>query len=439
MSIFSKVEPGQAQRSFELLALRQPTPGRGWTFGGKMSGALLLAVALFSNGLPTNVANAQGLPEPPLILYGTVRNMAEGNGRVTTGTLTWQFRKVSSGRVVTLTVPLQNVLDQFSYVLQVPMETIIGGAQISTNALDVTPSGAVFDRSMLSLGTNAVTFSTPAQGSFIVASTNRARIERVDLTVNIPVVDEDQNTLADAWELEHFGYLGVNPDGDEDGDGMTNWQEYKAGTDPTEAGSNLRFTRISPHPQGGMLLEWASEAEVYYALQRAGHIKGPYVDFAVGIAGQAGPVSSFRDTNAPSGSAFYRLHLDRVRIGTLDSDASGFPDDWERLYFGRLGINPNQDADGDGLSNQAEFRAGTNPSEQASALQFVRTEIFQKTNVVLEWSSVYEKRYRLLQADSPNGPYTTLQANLAATPPWNQFTNQMAGASRRFYRVQLED
>jgi hypothetical protein len=402
--------------------------------------ARVLAAVLFSIALSSpRFANAEGLPEPPLVLYGTIRNIAESNRRLTSGTLTWQFRKVSSGRLVTFTVPLENVLDQFSYVLLVPMETIISGGQISTNALDVTPTGAVFDRSVISLGTNAVTFVVPAQSSSIVASTNRARIERVDFTVNIPIVDEDQNSLADDWELLHFGYLGVNPDADEDGDHMTNWQEYKAGTDPIDPASNLHFTRISPHPQGGMLLEWASEADVYYALQRAGHIKGPYVDFAVGIPAAPGNLTTYRDSTAPSTGAYYRLHLDRVRIGTLDSDGNGFPDDWERLYFGHLGVNPTQDADGDGLSNLEEFRAGTNPSDRTSALQFVGTEVIQRTNVVLEWSSIYEKRYRLLQADAPNGPYTTLETNLLATPPLNRFTNQITGANRRFYRVQLEN
>jgi hypothetical protein len=389
---------------------------------------------------PAQPVKAEGLPEPPLVIYGTIRNLAENNQRLTSGTLTWQFRKVSSGRTVTLTVPLENVVDQFSYVLMVPMEGIISGAQISTNALDVTPSGTLFDRSTLSLGTNALTFVVPSQSSFLVASTNRARIERVDLTVSIPVVDEDQNSLADAWELQHFGYLGVNPDADEDGDHMTNWQEYKAGTDPTDAGTYLHFTRISPHPQGGILLEWASEEDIFYALQRAGHIKGPYVDFAVGIpAATTGKVTAYRDSNAPPAGAFYRLHLDRVRLGTLDSDANGFPDDWERLYFGRLGIDPNQDADGDGLSNSAEYRAGTNPSDRMSTLEFVRTEVVERTNVVLEWSSIYEKRYRLLQAPDPQGPYTLLASNLVATPPWNRFTNAVAGANRRFYRVQLEN
>jgi alpha-tubulin suppressor-like RCC1 family protein len=46
--------------------------------------------------------------------------------------------------------------------------------------------------------------------------------------------DTDHNGLPDAWELAHFGHIGVDPNADPDGDGRTNLQEYQAGTDPNE-------------------------------------------------------------------------------------------------------------------------------------------------------------------------------------------------------------
>lgn len=57
---------------------------------------------------------------------------------------------------------------------------------------------------------------------------------RVDLTVG---EDSDGDGLPDAWERELIAALGldrtlaqIRPDGDDDGDGMTNMQEYLAGT-----------------------------------------------------------------------------------------------------------------------------------------------------------------------------------------------------------------
>lgn len=44
--------------------------------------------------------------------------------------------------------------------------------------------------------------------------------------------DLDGNGIPDAWEMTHFGRTGVDPFGDEDGDGISNWMEWFQGTDP---------------------------------------------------------------------------------------------------------------------------------------------------------------------------------------------------------------
>lgn len=46
--------------------------------------------------------------------------------------------------------------------------------------------------------------------------------------------DTAGNGLPDAWEIEYFGQIGVDPAADPDGDGLTNRVEYFLGTDPTQ-------------------------------------------------------------------------------------------------------------------------------------------------------------------------------------------------------------
>ncbi len=66
-------------------------------------------------------------------------------------------------------------------------------------------------------------------------------------TTILALPDADADGIPDAWES---GYgadaTSLAPDADLDGDGMKNWEEYVAGTDPTNALSYLRVENIQP-------------------------------------------------------------------------------------------------------------------------------------------------------------------------------------------------
>jgi alpha-tubulin suppressor-like RCC1 family protein len=68
-------------------------------------------------------------------------------------------------------------------------------------------------------------------------------------TIGTPVeaaMDFDRNGLVDSWERSHFGSTGHNASADDDGDGLTNAQEYALGTDPDNPDSDQDGT-----PDGG--------------------------------------------------------------------------------------------------------------------------------------------------------------------------------------------
>ncbi|MEE9224446.1 MAG: hypothetical protein V3U51_06845 [Thermoplasmata archaeon] len=46
--------------------------------------------------------------------------------------------------------------------------------------------------------------------------------------------DIDSDGLPDSWEIQYFGDLSQDGEGDFDSDGFTNLEEYEAGTDPTD-------------------------------------------------------------------------------------------------------------------------------------------------------------------------------------------------------------
>jgi subtilisin family serine protease len=132
-----------------------------------------------------------------------------------------------------------------------------------------------------------------------------------------------------------------------------------------------------------------------------------------------------------------RLNLAR----SVDTDGNGLPDWWEQQFFGQLtGTNPNADPDRDGESNLAEFLAGTNPTNSSSALRLTALRAAGTNGVVLEWSGVAGRNYRLLRATNLlNGIYSLVRTNLAATPPLNTVTDAApANTGPRYYRLELE-
>lgn len=269
---------------------------------------------------PSGPCLAQGIPEPSLVLYGTIRNTADNNVRLITGQLVWQYRDTGSGRTVEVVGQVTNILDQFSYVLLVPCETLIAGP-VSSNAIQLTPTARLFDRGQVRLwmpswtggwNTYPAVFVNPAQATTSIASTDRGRIERVDLTVHIPIVDLDGNGLPDDWETWFFGFVGVDPNGDDDGDGLSNWAEYRAGTDPTDPNSVFKFVHYFPHPAGGFQVEWSSAEGRFYRLERSTTLlQNSWSLVRTNIAATP-PTNTFHDVNAlPPGPWFYRLRLEQ--------------------------------------------------------------------------------------------------------------------------------
>lgn len=81
--------------------------------------------------------------------------------------------------------------------------------------------------------------------------------------------DADGDGIPDWWEEQYFGSItNCAPDADPDGDGMPNLLEYLADTNPTNALSVLRISRIVPEANG-LRLEWQGGAQARQFLERS--------------------------------------------------------------------------------------------------------------------------------------------------------------------------
>ncbi|HSU56192.1 MAG TPA: GH25 family lysozyme [Candidatus Dormibacteraeota bacterium] len=125
------------------------------------------------------------------------------------------------------------------------------------------------------------------------------------------VPDLDANGLADAWELQYFGHTGVDPYTDADGDGVSNLQEFQAGTNPTNATSTFRIVSVT-RTNNNVRLDWTTVGGHTYSVQFASNsVSGIFADLAtVSVPGSNESTTNYVHNGAATGQAgFYRVRL----------------------------------------------------------------------------------------------------------------------------------
>jgi uncharacterized delta-60 repeat protein len=192
--------------------------------------------------------------------------------------------------------------------------------------------------------TNAPLFMDPTAGDFrlqsyspcINAGLNAYAAAGPDLdgkprivagTVDIGAYEfqSPQSMISYAW-LEQHGLLYGWPDFiDWDADGQDTWQEWQAGTDPTNSSSFLRM--LSPVTEAnGVVVSWESVSDRTYFLERSTNLSAqvPFTPLATDIMGETG-TTAYTDTDAINvGPRFYRVGM--------NVDSRSWPGEWDRSF-----------------------------------------------------------------------------------------------------------
>jgi hypothetical protein len=118
---------------------------------------------------------------------------------------------------------------------------------------------------------------------------------------------------SDDWKLAFFGSLtnSLAADNvDADGDGMPNWQEYLAGTNPTDATSCLRFSSAAFNAAGlpGVALNWLTAPDKTYVVESQPALGGTNWT-AVNTNSGDGNYYQLLITNYSGSARFYQIRL----------------------------------------------------------------------------------------------------------------------------------
>jgi hypothetical protein len=134
----------------------------------------------------------------------------------------------------------------------------------------------------------------------------------------------------------------------------------------------------------------------------------------------------------------------------ISSRGDGIPDAWRLRFFGSVTSRLAEamvDADGDGVPNWAEFRAGTDPADFRSLLRMLGCGVRANLNnpqqplfPVLRWPSVEGKKYILEVSPALAVPqWGSISSEILGTGGDMEYTDTQANGRARFYRVRVAE
>jgi hypothetical protein len=172
----------------------------------------------------------------------------------------------------------------------------------SGTALSTTFSNAAPGQYTVQFGDVAFFITPPSLTNTLTAGGT------LTLNGNYTFPDVNSNGISDLFEQYYFGTVSTNRtrSTDTDGDGMSDYAEFIAGTNPTNAASNLRFLKAF-ESDGQVTFQWAAIPGRIYQVQSSTNLRTwtPVTDW---IQAFSSPMT-YIATNATHGVCDYRVQV----------------------------------------------------------------------------------------------------------------------------------
>ncbi len=218
------------------------------------------------------------------------------------------------------TPPAYGLLTNFAVVVPVgslkvtiePADAAIAGGQWQVDAGAWQNSRSRLDG--LTIGSHTVHFRTIADWTSPADQVVTISLDSMATAAGAYTIID---TIPDWWRLLYFGSVTDALAGascDPDGDGLPNWKEFRANTDPTNGGSLFGITSLV-RSNDGLLITWMMGIDRTNALQAesgdsaGGYPSGSFMDIFT-VTNAVGSLTNFFEMGGSNGlSRFYRVRL----------------------------------------------------------------------------------------------------------------------------------